>query len=101
MQIGEILRSTRRPIERRYVWRELNQVTGYESCRQADAAKELNKEPRCIAARSRTDLARLLGCLDARFQPNQILDLFRKALVQRHQKIDSGGRASWNAGNKP
>ena len=60
--------------ERLHVGRELNQIAGDEARGESQMAQDLDQQPRRIAARSGSELERLLAGLDARLHPDHVAD---------------------------
>ena len=66
MEIGEVLRCSRRPFERLEVGRQLNQIPRHKPRRETEAAQHLHQQPRRIATRTRSLRERFLRTLHAR-----------------------------------
>ncbi len=49
VQVGEVLRCARRPVERLQIGPQLDQVAGYKARREAEVAKDLHQKPRRVA----------------------------------------------------
>jgi len=88
VQIRKILLGTARAIQRLHVRLELDDVAGDKARGEPDAPQELAEKPRGVAARAAAGFERLLGRLHARFHPDQIFDVVRDPLIDRHHEVD-------------
>ena len=88
VEVGEVELRPRRTIEGLDVGLELDQVARDEPGGQAEVAEDLDQQPAGVAARPARQGQRLLGRLDARLHPDQVLDLAAEPLVDLDQVID-------------
>ena len=92
VKVSEIGFRPRGAIKRFDVRLELDQIAGNESRRQPQVAHHIDQQPARIPARAASELERLLGCLYARFQADQVAGFLPDALVDQHKEINSTHR---------
>ena len=90
VQVGEVLLGAAGAVEGFDVGRELDQVAGDETRRQPQVAQQLHQQPGRIAARAGSQLQGFFRRLHARLHADQVADVLRHALVERHQEVDAG-----------
>ena len=86
VQVGEVRRRPRGPVERFDVGRQLHQVSGDEARRQSEVAQDLHQQPAGVAARSERPRERLLARLDARLHAHGVGDVPLQAAIDVEQK---------------
>ena len=100
VQVGEILRRTCGPIDRKHVRPQLDQIARHEARREADVTQDLHEQPRAVAARARLRRKRLLRRLHADFHADQIADLMVQTLIEANQEIDDIHPIAWDRSEK-
>ena len=88
VQVGEVALGAGGTVERAHVGPELDQVPGDEARGEAEVAQALHQEPAAVATRARALRERLLRCLDARLEADQVADAALQTLVQLDEEID-------------
>jgi hypothetical protein len=93
VQVGEVDIGPGRPVERDAIGLQLDQVAGDEAGGKAEMPHDLDEQPRRIAARTGTELQRLVRRLNARLEPHQIIDALLEQPIQADQEVDRMGLA--------
>ncbi len=88
MQIGEIGIRASRAVERFHIGFQLDQISRYETCSEADVAHDLRQQPRAVATGTRGFGERLFRCLDARLHADQIADVALDHSVEIADEVD-------------
>ena len=88
VEVGEVRRRPRRPIDRLLIGSELDQVARDEPRGDAQMAQHMDQQPAAVAARAAAERQRLLRRLDARFHADDVLDRLLDALVGLDQEVD-------------
>ena len=91
VQIGEVGRRARRPVEGRDVGGQLDQVPRDESGGQTHLPQNRDEQPRGVAAGSDTGAQREIRCLHTCFHSDAVADVGIDRAVERHQKVDGAG----------
>ena len=92
VQIGEIGHGAGRAIHGLDVGAELDQVARDEARRQPQVAQHLHQQPTAVAAGAAAQAQRLLGALDAGFEPDGVAYVALHFLVEGDQKIQCAQR---------
>ena len=88
MQVGEVDRGARRPVERDKIGLQLDQVARDEARGDAEIAERLHQQPARIAARAFAGGQRLLRRHDAGLHADDVADLALHLRVQRDDEVD-------------
>src|SRR5262245_26646236 len=87
MKVREIVARARGAIERFQIRFQLDQIPRYKACGETQPAKNLNKQPSRVPARSAREFQCLLGSLDARLHAYRVANLGLQTLVEVDEKI--------------
>src|ERR1700694_2349882 len=98
VQIGKIVLDLARSFDRIDIGAQLNEVARDETGGEPEVAKDLNQQPRRVAARSGTRSQRLLRRLDARLHADDVANLLLQLRVEIDQEIDRARRLTRNLG---
>ena len=94
VQVGEVLVGAGRPVERRDVRLELDQVTRHETSGESKAPQDLDEQPGGVATGSFPAGQGLLAGLHARLHPDHVVDVLVELPVQFDEEIDRCDRAA-------
>src|SRR5712691_4585727 len=97
VQIGKIALDLARSFDRIDVGAQLNEVTRDEAGGETEVPKDLDQQPRRVAARSGARFQRLLRRLDAGLHPDDVANFLLQLRIEIDQKIDRAGRLARNA----
>ena len=92
MQVGEVVVGPRGAVQRLQVVLQLDQVAGHEPRRETEPAQDLHQQPAAVAARALAQPQRLVRCVDARLEADDIADVGLQPLVDRDEEIDDRRR---------
>ena len=87
MQIGEVLVSASRTVNRHQIRLELDQIARDEPRGKAEVAQRMDQKPAGIAAGPLGQRQGFLGGLHARLHPDDIADFLRQLPIQPHDEI--------------
>ena len=99
MQVGEIGLRAGGAVERLDVGRQLDQVAGHETRRQAEMAQDLHQQPGRVAAGAGLPGQRFLGRLHPRLHPDGVADIALHLGVEGDQEIDAALLFQGNGGH--
>ena len=88
MQIGEVGRRSRRPVERLHVGGQLHEIARTEPGREPKPPHQDHQQPRRVAATAARQGQRLLGLLNARLHADDIPHPLPHRAVERHEHVD-------------
>ncbi len=97
VQIGKIALDLARSFDGINVGPQLNEVTRDEAGGETEVPKDLDQQPRRVAARSSARFQRLLRRLDAGLHPDDVANFLLQLRIEIDQKIDGAGRLARNA----
>ncbi len=90
MEIGEIGRRSRRPVQGGLIGPQLHQVPGHEPGGEAQAAQDLDQQPGTVPARPERLAESLVGGLHARLHSGGVGDRAGDELVEGDEELDYG-----------
>ena len=88
VQIGKIIGRSGRPVNRRQIGLQLDQIARDKPCRKTQMPQRLHQQPTGVTARPQTNAQRLLRRLNPRFHADHVADLARHARIQPDDEVD-------------